>query len=138
MTYLANCGGDCTKFDGSTGNAWFKIDEAGLADGKWASDKLIAGALAMLGPRLRCPDLACAFIDGSKWTVTIPSSIASGQYLLRHEILALHSASTLNGGQFYRKRFLSLIVVRADQVFFWQRAVTRSRSHRADLRNQPA
>lgn len=37
----------------------------------------------------------------NSWTVTIPSDIASGGYLLRHELLALHSASTALGAQFY-------------------------------------
>jgi hypothetical protein len=51
--------------------------------------------------------------DGSKWgvdrliankgvqTVTIPKCIAPGQYLLRGELIALHSASSSMGAQFY-------------------------------------
>jgi hypothetical protein len=51
--------------------------------------------------------------DGSKWgvdrliankgvqTVTIPKCIAPGQYLLRGELIALHSASQSMGAQFY-------------------------------------
>ncbi|KAG8778765.1 Esterase/lipase/thioesterase [Serendipita sp. 397] len=33
--------------------------------------------------------------------VTIPSKLAAGNYLLRHENLALHGATSLNGAQFY-------------------------------------
>ena len=33
--------------------------------------------------------------------MTIPSSIAAGNYVLRHEIIALHSAVTINGAQNY-------------------------------------
>ena len=33
--------------------------------------------------------------------MTIPSSIAAGNYVLRHEIIALHSARTINGAQNY-------------------------------------
>ncbi|CUS09842.1 unnamed protein product [Tuber aestivum] len=82
MTYLAKCPGtDCTTADPTTLD-WFKIDHAGLnPDGTWASDTMIA--------------------DNKTWTVTIPSDIASGPYLLRHELLALHSASNPNGAQFY-------------------------------------
>ncbi|KAI5841565.1 glycosyl hydrolase family 61-domain-containing protein [Morchella snyderi] len=81
MTYLANCGGDCTTVDATTLD-YFKIDEAGLnSDGTWASDDLIA--------------------NNNSWTVTIPSDIVAGSYLIRHELLALHSAGNANGAQFY-------------------------------------
>lgn len=82
MTYLAKCPDtDCTTAD-PTALDWFKIDEAGLnSDGTWASDTLIA--------------------NNNTWTVTIPSDIASGPYLMRHELLALHAAENTNGAQFY-------------------------------------
>jgi hypothetical protein len=37
---------------------------------------------------------------GAKWDVTIPASIAPGEYILRHEILGLHVAATVGGAQF--------------------------------------
>jgi hypothetical protein len=85
ITYLADCGGDCTTVD-KTSLKFFKIDEAGLIDdsnvpGTWASDNLIS--------------------NNNSYTVTIPSSIASGSYVLRHEIIALHSAGETNGAQNY-------------------------------------
>ncbi|KAI5852062.1 glycosyl hydrolase family 61-domain-containing protein [Tricharina praecox] len=80
MTYLANCNGDCSAADPTTLD-FFKIDEAGYDGTTWASDTLIAA--------------------GNKWTVTLPSDIAAGNYMLRHEILALHSAGTVGGAQFY-------------------------------------
>lgn len=81
MTYMANCGGDCATADPTT-LSFFKIDEAGLnPDGSFASDTLIA--------------------NNNTWTVTIPSDIAPGQYVIRHEFLALHAAGTSGGGQFY-------------------------------------
>ncbi|KAJ5975908.1 hypothetical protein N7481_009615 [Penicillium waksmanii] len=85
ITYLANCDGDCTTVD-KTSLKFFKIDEAGLIDdssvpGTWASDNLIS--------------------NNNSYTVTIPSSIASGNYVLRHEIIALHSAGDTNGAQNY-------------------------------------
>jgi len=80
--YMANCGGDCASFDGS-GNVWFKIDQAGLisgtlSKGTWGSGEMIAA--------------------NSSWTSTIPSSLAPGNYLIRHEMLALH---TSNAPQWY-------------------------------------
>ena len=35
------------------------------------------------------------------YTFTVPSSIASGQYLLRAEAIALHAAGSAGGAQFY-------------------------------------
>lgn len=80
MTYLANCGGDCRDVDPST-LSYFKINEDGYDSGTWASDKLIA--------------------NNNSWSVTIPSDIAPGNYLVRHELLALHSAFNTLGAQFY-------------------------------------
>lgn len=62
---------------------FFKIDAAGYDNGQWAATKLIA--------------------NNNTWSVTIPSNIASGQYVLRHEIIALHSAQQVNGAQNYPK-----------------------------------
>ena len=85
MDYLASCNGDCTTVD-KTALLFNKIDEAGLingspAPGTWASDTLIA--------------------NNNSWTVTIPSTIAPGKYVLRHETIALHSAENLDGSQAY-------------------------------------
>ncbi|KAL5341950.1 glycosyl hydrolase family 61-domain-containing protein [Aspergillus crustosus] len=71
LTYLASCNGDCTAVDKNT-LKFFKIDEAGLQpDGTWGSDKLVA--------------------QGKKWDVTIPAGLKAGGYVLRHEMIALHS-----------------------------------------------
>lgn len=65
-----------------TGLQWFKIAEDGLdANGVWGVDRLIA--------------------NGGKASATIPSCIPPGNYLLRAEIIALHSASSYPGAQFY-------------------------------------
>ncbi|KAF2159626.1 lytic polysaccharide monooxygenase [Zasmidium cellare ATCC 36951] len=65
---------------------WFKIAEEGLIDGstapgKWATDTLIA--------------------NNNTGSLTIPSDIKPGKYVLRHEIIALHSAGTEDGTQNY-------------------------------------
>lgn len=60
---------------------FFKIDEKGLTGTSWASDELIA--------------------NNASWAVTIPSTIAPGNYVLRHEIIALHGGGSENGAQLY-------------------------------------
>ncbi|KAL9031764.1 MAG: hypothetical protein Q9196_000241 [Gyalolechia fulgens] len=85
IDYLANCNGECTSVE-KTGLQFNKIDEMGLIDypampGNWASDKLIAA--------------------NNSWTVTVPSSVAPGNYVLRHEIIALHASQDHNGAQNY-------------------------------------
>ncbi|KAL2108134.1 hypothetical protein VUR80DRAFT_4252 [Thermomyces stellatus] len=85
IDYIARCDPDCASVDKTT-LSFAKIAEAGLIDGTtgpgtWASDELIA--------------------DGNSWTVTIPENLAPGNYVLRHEIIALHSAGNENGAQAY-------------------------------------
>jgi len=69
MTYLASCSGSCSKFSGSTGKVWVKIDQGGYDASEsvpWASKRLPT--------------------QNSTWTVTMPSSIAPGNYLLRYAL----------------------------------------------------
>ncbi|EMC96205.1 glycoside hydrolase family 61 protein [Baudoinia panamericana UAMH 10762] len=85
IDYLAKCPGSCSDVDKTT-LEFFKIDQVGLIDdttepGTWGSDQLLA--------------------NNNSWTVTIPPSIAPGNYVLRHEIIALHSAGTADGAQNY-------------------------------------
>lgn len=63
--------------------AWFKIFEDGLDvnNQTWGVDRMIA--------------------NGGKVNFTLPTCIPDGQYLLRHEIIALHSAYNYPGAQFY-------------------------------------
>lgn len=85
LSYLANCNGECTDTD-KTALKFNKIDEAGrihssAAPGVWASDEMIA--------------------NNNTWVTTIPSTIAPGKYVLRHENIALHSAGEVGGAQAY-------------------------------------
>ncbi|KAJ5721232.1 uncharacterized protein N7483_009166 [Penicillium malachiteum] len=85
ITYLANCNGSCADVD-KTALEFFKIDAGGMINdtvipGSWASDDLIA--------------------DDYSRTITIPTDIEAGNYVLRHEIIALHGAEDLNGAQNY-------------------------------------
>lgn len=64
------------------GQKWFKVAEDGLdGSGKWGVDRMIS--------------------NGGWVDFTLPSCVAPGQYLLRAEIIALHSASSSGGAQFY-------------------------------------
>ncbi|KAK8200873.1 hypothetical protein M8818_006190 [Zalaria obscura] len=85
ITYLANCNGECESVDKTT-LEFFKIDAVGLVDdttvpGTWGSDQLIA--------------------NNNSWVVNIPTTLAAGNYVARHEIIALHSAGTADGAQNY-------------------------------------
>ncbi|EJC98512.1 uncharacterized protein FOMMEDRAFT_187182 [Fomitiporia mediterranea MF3/22] len=81
MSYLAKIP-NATQSD-VTGLKWFKIYEDGLnpGDQSWGVDRMIA--------------------NKGKVTFTIPDCIEEGQYLLRHELIALHAASSYPGAQLY-------------------------------------
>ncbi|KAF9493498.1 family 61 glycoside hydrolase [Pleurotus eryngii] len=79
--YMAKAPGNVASFDGS-GNVWFKVYEIrpvtnGRTSITWPADNI------------------------SSFTFQLPSSLPSGQYLVRVEHIALHSASTFGGAQFY-------------------------------------
>lgn len=82
LTYMASCGSDpCNKFDNRNAK-WFKIQQVGRK-GKgqeWAQADLMKGAVA---------------------TIKLPSTLAPGNYLIRHEIIALHLAENEGGAEFY-------------------------------------
>lgn len=64
-----------------SGLSWFKVASEGLNNGKWAVDTMISG--------------------GGWWYFNLPSCITPGDYAMRVELLALHSASSQGGAQFY-------------------------------------
>ncbi|KAM5540091.1 hypothetical protein V8D89_006231 [Ganoderma adspersum] len=82
ITYMAVCKGTtCDKYDATNAN-WFKIDEAGLkpdGSGWWQED----------------------IMNGQSYTLTLPDDIAPGDYLIRHEIIALQIALSVGGAEFY-------------------------------------
>ncbi|KAL9474330.1 hypothetical protein ACSS6W_008710 [Trichoderma asperelloides] len=88
LDYLANCNGECETVDKTT-LKFFKIDGIGLLSGanpgNWASDVLIA--------------------NNNTWVVQIPEDLETGNYVLRHEIIALHSAEEADGAQNYPQCF---------------------------------
>jgi hypothetical protein len=50
---------------------------------------------------LALPFLKFSVVDGQVASVTLPSNIAPGNYIIRHEIIALHLADSLGGAEFY-------------------------------------
>lgn len=83
ITYMAKCEGDCTSYEPGTDAVWFKIQENGR---EGTSDTW--GATAVM-------------TAGGSISYTIPECIEPGNYLVRHEIIALHSAYSYPGAQFY-------------------------------------
>ncbi|KAJ4317184.1 hypothetical protein N0V84_007488 [Fusarium piperis] len=90
LDYLASCGASgCETVDKET-LKFFKISEKGLIDGssspgKYAADELIT--------------------NSNGWMVKVPENIKPGFYVLRHEIIALHSGGQENGAQNYPQCF---------------------------------
>ncbi|KAF3924134.1 Endoglucanase-4 [Arthrobotrys entomopaga] len=70
ITYMAECNGKCGP--GAQLN-WFKIDQAGpTGGGQWATDVLQK--------------------QGKSYTVMLPKNIKNGNYLVRHEMIALRTS----------------------------------------------
>jgi len=81
INYMAKCQGSCSSFRGDSGSPWFKISQDTFSNGKWANQRLVANNFTS--------------------AITIPSQLAAGDYLLRHEQIALHGASSIGGAQLY-------------------------------------
>lgn len=80
IVWMVACPGDCASIPS---DGWFKIDQAGLIsgnipDGVWGQAQMIN--------------------NNNSWTTTIPSALAPGNYLIRHELISIH---TSNEPQFY-------------------------------------
>ncbi|KAF2667351.1 glycoside hydrolase [Microthyrium microscopicum] len=73
LTYLAACPGECTTVNKAS-LQFVKIAEGGFRNGVWASDAMMK--------------------RGNVATAVIPASLKAGNYVIRHEIIALHG-----GGQ---------------------------------------
>ncbi|KAH9880778.1 hypothetical protein IAQ61_001072 [Plenodomus lingam] len=85
LAYCDNPANDCHTFD-SASASWFKIGQRGLLAGTVEKGTWFQKAFSRW--------------DGSPslWSETVPSSLRRGRYLVRHEIVSLHSA---NRPQFY-------------------------------------
>ena len=88
LDYLAPCNGDCLTVD-KTKLLFTKFAEgawkSGADPGLWVTDDLIK--------------------SNNSWTTTLPADLAPGNYVLRHEIIALHAAGQSGGAQAYPQCF---------------------------------
>lgn len=90
ITYMARCpDSGCQNYETNGKAVWFKVQEEGLikTDPDWLK-AVWADTKLMTQPN-----------EGAKYTV--PKCLAPGYYLVRHEIIALHSAWAEGGAQFY-------------------------------------
>ena len=82
FAYLAKCEGTtCDKFDSSEAK-WFKINQVGQKSNSatWFQQDIM---------------------NGGVYSVDLPSNLAAGDYLIRHEIIGLHLADTVGGAEYY-------------------------------------
>jgi cellulase len=101
-TWLAACNGDCSKVD-KTKLEFFKIDQVALTSypkgtryaeggqaqgftGKWGTDSIF-------------------YDNGNAHSVTIPSEIPSGNYVLRTEVASIHNNGAVANRQFWPQAF---------------------------------
>ncbi|KAK7026786.1 hypothetical protein VNI00_015444 [Paramarasmius palmivorus] len=83
VTYMARAPSDITKWSPGNSAVWFKVHETGkTSDGKWAATDILQA-------------------NGSIYKFKIPKNLKPGQYLIRHEIIALHGAFNYPGVQVY-------------------------------------
>ncbi|PNS19294.1 hypothetical protein CAC42_2471 [Sphaceloma murrayae] len=85
LDYLAKCPGACADLTDASSLQWFKIRESGLRDGAFEASSLSKNNLQQ--------------------KFTIPTQIANGEYVARHEIIALHGAGSDGGAQLYPQCF---------------------------------
>lgn len=100
--YMAKApsGQTAATFDGK-GPVWFKIYENGPS-GLGTNDITWPSSGTSCPFERRNPMIVTNKTTGKKEvSVTIPECIANGDYLLRVEHIALHSASSIGGAQFY-------------------------------------
>jgi cellulase len=71
---MAPCHGPCDKIN-ATEVHWFKIEERGLYNGTF-----VDGVWGMT-----------ALHKGEPWTLEIPKTLKPGNYLIRHELIVIHS-----------------------------------------------
>lgn len=89
LVWMYKCAGDFAGCDGS-GAEWFKIDEAGFTGD---------GTSVFLDSETPSGWEIAKLVGGNKaHTSKIPAGLAPGNYLVRHELIALHQA---NAPQFY-------------------------------------
>lgn len=89
LVWMYKCAGAFSACDGS-GAGWFKIDEAGFSGD---------GVKVFLDTETPSGWAIAKLVGGNKsYSSKVPAGLAPGNYLVRHELIALHQA---NNPQFY-------------------------------------
>ncbi|KAF3031965.1 hypothetical protein E8E11_001617 [Didymella keratinophila] len=99
-TYLAPCNGDCKDVE-KTELEFFKIHESALIDyrdGRYSSGQA-QGQTGFWGTD------AIFYDNGNAQSVTIPSEIPSGNYVLRTEVVSIHNNGDVSNRQFWPQAF---------------------------------
>lgn len=85
IDYIAACANNNCSTVTPTSLQFAKLNQVGLhngpAPGYWGVDDLVR--------------------NNNSWSITIPSSLKAGAYVLRHEMIALHGGRSDNGAQNY-------------------------------------
>ncbi|KAG8904208.1 hypothetical protein FRB99_002111, partial [Tulasnella sp. 403] len=82
ITYFARCDGPCSKFDATQGK-WFKVDQVGKTEND--TNNWVQGEL----------------LKGKDYSFKLPDDMPNGDFMMRHEIIALHLADQENGAEYY-------------------------------------
>ncbi|KAJ3489704.1 hypothetical protein NLI96_g1922 [Meripilus lineatus] len=82
LTYMARAPSDITKWNPGTSAVWFKVAEAGKTSAGWAATDVL-------------------YANNHVYTFKIPPKLKPGQYIIRHELIALHESFGYPGSQFY-------------------------------------
>ncbi|KAF2825731.1 glycoside hydrolase [Ophiobolus disseminans] len=81
INYIAPCNGDCTTLTPSS-LRWSKFSQSAIVSpGVWVTDTLIKNNFVT--------------------STVLPAKLAPGNYVIRHEIIALHGGQNDNGAQLY-------------------------------------
>jgi hypothetical protein len=98
--YMAKAPGNVTEWDGS-GTVWFKVYEIPVITDGGSTISFPATSEFHLISCFGNAHLIRIVTDIQSFTFTLPSSLPTGQYLIRAEQVGLHVASTFSGGKFH-------------------------------------
>jgi len=104
LTYMASCGSStCDQFD-ATQARWFKISQVGRRNGSefWAQKDICMSKCVFLPLSIINSNTVSHLAEGKVDNITIPSNLAPGNYLIRHECINLQFANQGPGkAEFY-------------------------------------
>src|ERR1700722_126972 len=101
MWYMTSCENTTCDQYNSQNALWFKISQIGRqSNSTWVQQDL-SSFFSTNSPPLTFAYIYILPVDGWTSNVTLPLNIKPGEYLLRHEIIALHLATSIGGAEFY-------------------------------------